>query len=70
MEAETAEKEEQIAENPYGLLPIVLTYCRITNETVTKAFQESVYQVLWIASYEADRINKENMRLQAQLARR
>lgn len=47
----------------YGLIPYLLTYCKLTNETITAAWRESVMQVLVVVNYEAERIEQENQRL-------
>jgi len=46
----------------FGIIPFILTYCQITNETFTSALRESVIQVLYIYSYEHTRkvMDEEN----------
>ena len=48
----------------YGIIPFVLTYCQLTNETLTTAMRESVLQVLFIYNYEHTRrlLDEENRR--------
>jgi hypothetical protein len=39
----------------YGIIPFVIGYCQLTNETLTTAMRESVLQVLYVYNYEHTR---------------
>ena len=54
--------DNQITEN-YGAIPYVLTYCKLTNHTLTEALSTSVAQVFYIANYEVDRLEFERKNL-------
>ena len=56
-EAETGDKA---AEQAYGILPFVLTYCQLTNETITTAYTSSVIHLFYVVSYEVERREREN----------
>lgn len=49
------------------MIPYLLTYCKLTNETYTDAMRESVMQVFIIVNYEVERIEKENRRMKAMM---
>lgn len=40
----------------------MLTYCSVTNETITAAYKGSVIHLFYVASYEYERRKKENER--------
>jgi hypothetical protein len=40
-----------------------MTYCKITNETLTTTLKEPVTQVLYVVSYEYDRLEAERQTL-------
>ena len=51
------------AASDYGILPYLLTYCRITNETLTDAYKGSVLHLFYVVSYETERMEAEVERL-------
>ena len=61
---ESFESGNQSALSAFGIIPFVLTYCQLTNETLTAAMRESVLQVLYIYNYEHIRrlADEENRR--------
>lgn len=38
----------------------MLTYCRVTNETISEAYKGSVNHLFYIVTYETERLMKEN----------
>lgn len=53
------EREDNGTFAVFGVLPFVLTYCKLTNETISTTYQESVRQVFVVVSYEVMRIKEE-----------
>lgn len=58
-EVERTESEDRRTANTFGILPYILTYCRITNETITAAYGSSVIHLFYVVSYETERLMKE-----------
>ena len=46
--------------NPYGYLPYILTYVRVTATNINDTLRESAMQVLWVVQYELERQRKED----------
>ena len=55
-----AGESNQGAAQTYGILPYVLTYCQLTNETITTAYASSVIHLFYVVSYETERREREN----------
>lgn len=50
----------------YGILPYLLTYCRVTNETLSEAYRGSVIHLFYIVSYETERLEADAERIRRQ----
>ena len=59
-ESRGVEEQGRGAKDPYGIIPYVLTYCRVTNETISEAYKGSVNHLFFIVTYETERLMKEN----------
>lgn len=44
----------------FGIVPYVLTYCRVTNEPISAVYRSSVIHLFYIVSYETERKKLEN----------
>lgn len=47
----------------FGIIPYILKYCEVTNETITSAFKESVNFVFYIVSYEVLKSKEQERQL-------
>lgn len=61
-EEELIEQNKQTEISQFGIIPIILSYCKETNTTLANAMQESINLILYIASYIIIR-NKEQEKL-------
>ena len=43
--------DKQTGKNQFGIIPIILTYCKETNTSISEAMQESVNFIFYIASF-------------------
>lgn len=41
----------------------MLTYCRVTNETISAVYRSSVIHLFYIVTYETERLRRENEQL-------
>ena len=61
-EERTNRPNQQSGLSQFGIIPIILSYCKETNTTLANAMQESINLILYIASYIIIR-NKEQEKL-------
>lgn len=47
----------------HGILPYVLSYTKLTNETITTAFETSIMMLLYVVEYEVDRLEHERLEM-------
>lgn len=47
----------------FGIIPFVLKYCEVTNETITNVMNESVNMVFYIVSYEILKAKEQERQL-------
>lgn len=48
---------------PFGIIPYLLKYCEVTNETLTTVMKESVRLVFYIVSYEVVKAKEQERQL-------
>lgn len=47
----------------FGILPFVLKYCEVTNETISNVMNESVNFVFYVVSYEVLKAKEQERQL-------
>lgn len=47
----------------FGIIPFILKYCEVTNETITSVMNESVSFVFYIVSYEVLKAKEQEKQL-------
>lgn len=57
-----------IRQNPiatFGIIPYILKYCEVTNETLTDVMKESINLVFYIVSYEVVKAKEQEKQLKS-----
>lgn len=47
----------------FGIIPFILKYCEVTNETISNVMNESINLVLYIVSYEVLKAKEQEKQL-------
>lgn len=47
----------------FGILPYILTYCRVTNEPISEVYKSSATHLFYVVTYETERRRRENEEL-------